>query len=117
MRCSNIAMKKYFYSHLVEMESVVLALDELEISEAEKEKLAMLADKQLAHVVIGAILNELTVRDKKIFLANLRYEENDKIWKHLRGKVEKIEEKIIMAAEDLKYDLHKDIGELKNKKQ
>lgn len=108
-------MKKTFYSHLIDFDSVFLALEQLEISPEEKSKLENMADEQLQHVIVGAILNELSERDKKIFLANLQYEGHDKIWKHLADKVEKIEEKIIMAAEDLKHELHADIKEIKDK--
>lgn len=107
-------MNNFFYSHLVEFDSVSLALNSLDISAEEKKNLEKLARNQLHHAVIGVILNELSARDKKIFLANVRYESQDKIWKHLNEKVEKIEEKISKAAQDLKQELHKDILELKN---
>lgn len=106
-------MVNYFYSHLVDIDSLILALSELEITDEEKKSLEKLARNQLHHAVVGAILNELSDRDKKIFLANVRYESHDKIWKHLNEKVEKIEDKITKAAEDLKKELHKDILDLK----
>lgn len=105
----------YFYSHLIEIDSVILALSELEISAEEKKKLEKLAHDQVREVIMDAILNELSEKDKRIFLANVRYENNEKIWKHLNEKVERIEEKIMMAAEDLKHDLHKDIEGIKRK--
>lgn len=105
----------YFYSHLVEIDSVVLALNDLEISAEEKKRLEELAHDQLRDTIMHAILSELAEKDKKIFLSNVRYESHEKIWKHLNQKVEKIQEKIIMAAEDLKHDLHKDIEGIKRK--
>lgn len=106
-------MDSFFYDSLIEADSVFIALDELDISDEEKKELKKLARKQLHEAIVSAILNELSNRDKKIFLANLRYETHDKIWKHLNSTVENIEDKITKAAQNLKEELHKDIRDAK----
>lgn len=106
-------MTNYFYSHLVEIDSITLALDGLDITADEKKKLEKLAHNQLHHAIVGLILSELTERDKKIFLANLRYETSDKIWKHLNEKIDKIEDKVKKEATRLKEELHNDILDIK----
>ena len=105
-------MQSFFYSHLVDLDSLIIALSELDITMEEKQKLEKLAHDQLHNAIVDVILNELAERDKKIFLANLRYETQEKIWKHLNEKVDKIEDKIFKAALDLKNELHKDISEV-----
>ena len=110
-------MKKHFYSDLIHIDSVVTSLSELQLTDDEKKELTALAHAHLHQVIMDAILNELSSRDKKIFLANVEFEDDEKIWEHLNSRVEKIHEKIISAAEDLKEELHKDIAEVKNAKK
>lgn len=88
-------------------------LGKLSLTADERKELEELAHDQLHQVILDAILTELTLRDKKIFLANLEYEEDEKIWKHLNEKVENIEEKITKAAESLKTELKRDIDTVK----
>ena len=109
-------MKKYFYTDLVEMDTLIAELDILEISATEKRELEKLAHDNLHHAILDAILSELANRDKKIFLANLEYETHDKIWKHLIENVEKIEEKIKIIAHKTKEELRRDIQEAKEGK-
>lgn len=106
-------MKKYFYSDLVKLDLVLEELGKLRLDVDERKELEELAHEQLHQAILDAILTELTLRDKKIFLANLEYEEDDKIWKHLNEKVENIEDKILKAAESLKSELKKDINTVK----
>lgn len=105
--------KKYFYSDLVSLEAVLEDLTQLSLSDVERKELENLAHERLHQVILDAILTELSLRDKKIFLANLEYEDDDKIWKHLNDKVENIEEKITKAADSLKIELKKDIKAVK----
>ncbi len=108
-------MRRYFYSHIINLDSLIFAIGEMDISQEEKDKLEQLAHEQLHSTIIDVILNELTERDKKIFLANLNYESQEIIWKHLNQKADKIGEKITQAAVDLKKVLHHEISEtLKN---
>lgn len=86
------------------------------MSHGERMHLVSLADATLYHVIVDTILCELSKEDKKAFLLHLSMGENDKIWELLLTKVENIEEKIKLAAENIKKELHKDIEEVKKKK-
>lgn len=108
-------MKKYFYSHIVEVESLFLELEKFGFSEQEKAHLITLIDSSLHHAVLDAILSELSGGDKKIFLEHMAAGDEGKIWKFLLGKVENIEDKIRRAAEELKGELHKDMKETRGK--
>lgn len=106
---------KYFYSHLIEIESIVLELDQLDLSKEQKVHLANLVDSSLHHTILDAVLSELTPEDKKVFLNYLKVGEHSQIWQFLNSKIEQVEEKIKKAAEDLKLELHKDLKEAKKK--
>lgn len=108
-------MKKTFYSHLIETDSLIVALNELSLTEEEKVHLIGIIDSSLQHAILDAVLSELSDGDKKIFLEHMSNEDNEKIWKFLNNKIEHIEEKIKNTAEALKQELHKDIKETKRK--
>lgn len=108
-------MKKHFYSHIVEADSLVIEINKLSLAEHERAHLLSLVDSNLHHAVLDAILSELGEEDKRIFLMHLAKEDNDKIWAHLNSRVDKIEEKIKNAAEDLKEELHEDIKKVKKR--
>ena len=107
---------KYFYSHLIEIESIVVELDKLDLSPEQREHLTNLIDSSLHHTVLDAVLSELPPHDKKVFLQALKEDDHSKIWQFLNEKVDNIEEKIKKAADDLKSELHKDLNEARNHK-
>lgn len=106
-------MKKHFYTHIIEIESLVVELDKLNLSDQEKIHLARLIDSNLHHTVLDVILSQLPEDEKQVFLRNLKESNHDKIWEHLNSIVDKIEEKIKNAAEQLKKELRHDIKEAK----
>ncbi len=106
-------VKKHFYSHLIETDSLVILINQLDISDDEKAHLISLVDSQLHHTVLDAILSELSETDKRIFLKHLLKEDHESVCTHLNMKVGTIEEKIKKAAEDLKKELHEDIQSVK----
>ena len=106
-------MQTHFYSHLIEIDSLVIALNELSLTEEEKAHLLGIIDSSLQHVIFDAVLSELSDEDKKVFLEHITEEDNEKIWKFLNGKIEHIEEKIKKVAKDLQEELHKDIKDVK----
>ncbi len=108
-------MKKYFYAHLIEIESVTSELDKLDLSEEQKVHLTGLIDSSLHHTILDAVLSELTPADKRVFLNHLQDSDHGKIWNFLNEKVDNIEEKIKKAAHDLKTELHDDLKEAKSK--
>ena len=109
----DVMKKKHFYSHIVKTQSVVVKLTELTMSEDERLHLIALMDSSLHHVILDAILSELSPNDKQIFLKELAGDDHEAIWKFLRTKITGIEEKIKKAAEGLKDELHEDIKGLK----
>ncbi len=106
-------MSKYFYSHLIDIESIYLSLYILDLNEKEKQKLMLIVESSIHHVVIDTVLSELSEEDKKNFLAHLASDKHDEIWKLLQKKTKNIEEKIKQAVYELKRELHKDIRDLK----
>ncbi len=109
-------MKKYFYSHIVETESIIEELNMLDLSENEKTHLVTLIDSSIHHAVLDAILSELSGNDKKLFLEHLSRNDNAGIWQMLNNKIKNIEEKIKKAADELKKELKKDIKDTKEDK-
>lgn len=100
-----------FYSHLIEIESVLLALDKMGLSNGEKRHLASLLDTSLHNAILDAILSKLSDSDKRAFLVKLNNEESLKIWEFLNQRIDKVEDIIKDVAEKLKEELHQDIKE------
>lgn len=109
--------KSYFYSHLIEMQSLIIELDSLQLSDKEKKHLSLLIDSNLHQAILHSILDELKNEEKKVFLEHLNNKEHDKIWKLLNEKIDNVEEKIKDAAEKIKEELKKDIKKAKRIKQ
>lgn len=107
--------KTFFYSHLIEIESLIVELDKLDLSKEQKMHLSALMDSTLHHTILDAIFSELSEDDKMIFLNHLKENNKENIWQFLNGKIDNIEEKIKKAAHDLKTELNKDLQEAKNK--
>lgn len=99
----------YFYSNLIEIDSIILELDKMGLSDEEKLHLAELIDSSLYHTILDAVLSELSESDKRVFIQHLHEENNDKVWKFLNDKIDGVEDKIKKAAEDLSKELHKDL--------
>ena len=108
-------MKKHFYSYLIDTSILSLELGDMDLNPSERLELISLIDSNLHQVVLDAVLSELSEEDKKTFLKHLHLNDHEKIWQHLRSKVENIEEKIKKAAEELKKELHDDIKEARAK--
>lgn len=106
---------KTFYSHLIEIESLIVVLDKLDLSEEEKHHLASLVDSSLHHEILDAVLSQLNDDDKITFLNHLKDNQHDKIWKFLKKRVDKVEEIIKNCANDLKNQLQKDVKETREK--
>lgn len=102
-------MSNLFYSHLIEIDSIIFELDKMDLSNEEKSHLTALIDSSLHHTILDAILSELSESDKRAFLVKLAHEDNLKVWGFLNQKVDKIETKIKEAANMLKKELHEDI--------
>ncbi|MBI4096394.1 MAG: hypothetical protein HY425_01625 [Candidatus Levybacteria bacterium] len=106
-------MKKYFYTHIIDTSTLSLELGDMDMTPKERIHLTSLIDSNIHHEILDLILSELSPEDKKTFLMHLASENHNKIWKLLNGKIDNIEEKIKKTAEDIKKELHEDIGEIK----
>lgn len=106
----------FFYSHLIEVDSIILELDKMSLSEEEKLHLARLVDSTLHHTILDAVLSELSESDKRVFMQHLNSGNHDKIWEFLNDKIGGVEDKIKKAAEDLKKELHRDLREAHKRK-
>lgn len=107
---------KTFYSHLIEIESVILELDKLDLNDEQKHHLTSLVDSSIHHTILDVILSELSEQDKRVFMQHLNEDDQQKIWQFLSEKIDGIEDKIKKAADDLKKKLHKDLKEAKRGK-
>lgn len=105
--------QKYFYTHIVSTDSLVVRLKELNLKEEEYAHLLSLIESNLHHSILDAILSELSEEDKKLFLQELSSDDHEAIWNFLQKRIEKIEEKIEKTAEELQKELHNDIDDLK----
>lgn len=104
----------FFYSHLIEIEPLMLVLNELNIKDHHKRHLAYLIDSSLHHSVMDIILSELSEQDKTIFLTKLHQDPHSPdLMEFLNDRISKIEDKIIQAADELKAEIYKDIKEAK----
>lgn len=103
-----------FYSYLIEIDSILFELDQMDLSDKEKEHLISLVDTSLHNTILDVVLSELSDSDKRVFLTKLTCEDNSRVWEFLNQRVDKIEDKIKKAAEDLKNELHQDIKEAHN---
>lgn len=102
----------YFYSHLIEIESIIVKLDELDLSGEQKKHLAELLDSTIHQTVLDMILSKLSEEEKIVFLQKMKENPTDKeLIKFINTKVENIEDEIKKAAEKLKNELHEDIKE------
>ena len=104
---------KQFYTELVDIESIIVELDKLELSKEERLHLAKIIDSSLHNVILDAILSQLQEDDKKIFLKHLKENDHMGIWRFLKGKIDGVEKKIREAAGELKLELHKDLKNTK----
>jgi hypothetical protein len=106
-------MKKQFYSHIINIESLVAHLETLTLSDAEKAELLSIIDSHIHHTILDLILSELSEEEKKVFLMHMTDEQHDKVWELINNKVDNIEDKIKNAVDDVKTELQKDIDEVK----
>ncbi|MCL5070217.1 MAG: hypothetical protein M1308_04885 [Actinobacteria bacterium] len=106
-------IKKHFYSHLIDIESSIIQINEIGFSEEEKNHLILLIQANLHHLIIDIVLSELKEEDKKVFLMHLSLENNSDIWQFLSKKTNNIENKIKKTAEELKKEISRDINEIK----
>lgn len=112
----------FFYSHIISFESLIISLEELNLSAHHKKVLTSLIDDTAHKAILGLILSKLSPTEKIEFLRMVNQNPRDgKIIDYLNSKASNIESEIRRAAEQLKKELHQDIqrskrlGSQKNK--
>lgn len=107
----------YFYSHLIQVDDLVVALEELDLDTHHKHHLSTLADSTIHQSILELILNKLSPTEKVEFVKMINDNPNDpKLILYLKERVEGIEDEIKDTVEKIKQDLHQDIQEVKSKK-
>lgn len=110
-------MKRHFYHSLVNVDSIVLALNELDMTDAERLHILSLVESSLHHAVLDSILSHLSEEDKQIFLSQLESDDHEKIWEFLKERIETVEDMVTLTAEQLKQELHEDIASSQQEKE
>lgn len=105
-------MKKHFYSEFVKVETFYIELDNLNLSEKEKNHLKEIFDTSLYHSIMDVVLLELPKSDKKLFLENIAHEDHEKTNYFLKKRILNIEEKIKRKAKELIEEMTKDIEQI-----
>ena len=104
-------MQKYFFSHLIDIQTIHIELQALELSDEEKTELVRLAHDTLHYAVLHAVLSELSEEDKKLFLRQMVHSDHASLWRFLNKKVRGIEERVKKVAEETAMEFRKDITE------
>jgi hypothetical protein len=105
--------QRYFFSHLVDIQTIHLKLQDLDLNDEEKSELVNLAHDTLHYEILNAVLAELSDDDKKIFLRQMTMSDHASLWRFLNKKVDNIESKIKQIADDVIEEMHGDIEESK----
>lgn len=108
--------KKHYYSHIIDIQSIHIEIDGMDLNDKEKEELFDLIEKSMHHKVTHTVLDHLSEEDRKLFLKHIALEEHDSLWDLLREKVSNVEEKVKFAGEKLLIGILEDITESKKKK-
>lgn len=108
-------IKNFFYSHLINIDSLIFELEELNLTKGQKTEIALLIDSTLHHAILDAVLSELTVQEKYLFLRHYRDDDSSKIWGLLNKRIDNIEDKIKLVSSEIKKELIKEIKEAKKR--
>lgn len=110
-------MKHHFYSHLVEIDTVVTELDVLDLNAEEKHELVKIMETTIHHVVLNTVMAELSEEDKKQCLEHLAGNNHSELWKMLTEKVPEVHDKIKKSVHKVKREMSEDIKETHKKRR
>ncbi len=105
-------MKKHFYTHLIEIDTIYTELESLPIHKHEKKELVEIVHSTIHHVVIDTVMTDLSEEDKKTFLSHVHVEDHESVWKLLKKRSQESEKKIIKAVQTLQNELLQDIKDI-----
>lgn len=103
-------MKQQFYTHLISLESIHMAFDDLELHPEHREELLIILESHIHHVVLDLILSKLPEEERKQFMAHLATENHDELWNVINAHIDAAEAHIVLAVEAVKAELHADIA-------
>lgn len=105
---------KYFYSHIVSVETLTAALDGMDLSPRQKEHLARLVDLHIHQVILDLVFSQLTDKDKVFLAERLKASAfHRETLDFLKQRVDNVEESIDRAVKELRKELEEDIQEAK----
>lgn len=104
-------MSDHFYNQIVQVDSLYIAIEQMDIEKHQKQELVELVDSQLHHTILDLVLSYLSEEDKHEFLLHHARGDHDALWEHLNNRVERVEDKIVVVAAELAKKLHDDIHE------
>ena len=105
-------MKNKFYHHILKIEPVQQKLDVLNLSDDEKKELLDLLHSHIHITVVDVILSELSEGKKKEFLHLIAIkEDHTTAWDFVITNIEKGEDKVKKAIEQIVKDFIKDLEE------
>ena len=110
-------MTKQFYSHLIEIDSLIIEFKFLDLTSDQKLHLIGIIYSSLHHAILDAVLSQLSEKDKKLFLTHVLFDDHGRVWELLNRKIENVEDKIKKTAEVLKDELKKDIRQVHKEKK
>ncbi|MCR4329259.1 MAG: hypothetical protein NUV65_01800 [Candidatus Roizmanbacteria bacterium] len=102
-------MKKQFYTHLIEIDTLYTHLDSITITATEKDELLLIIDSTIHHVVLDVALTHLPQHAKKDFISHVKNENHKKALLLLRSHRANIEETIKKEIDLLMNEFRKDI--------
>jgi hypothetical protein len=108
--------KKHFYSHLIDIESIIIKLDSMHFSFKEREELENILHSSLHTAILDKILSELQEEDKKLFLEAVYQGNHRYIWEFIHKRSINVDKKIKKIAKELIKEFDNDISEIKRKK-
>lgn len=108
---------KHFYHHIIQIDSVHIALSDLDLAPHEKDHLITIVEENIYHSVVDTLLSELINQDKKTLLVLLSQKEPDhgEIWNFIHFNIDDAEIKIKKTIEKLLKKIHEDIQLTKTK--
>jgi uncharacterized protein YPO0396 len=107
--------EKQFYSHIIELDSILFELNRLDISSGEKAHLVELVDSNLHQAILEEVLSHLNDEEKVTFLEHMAEARYSDVWQLLEKRIDHVEDKIKKIADEVKDELHEDIKEVKSK--
>lgn len=102
-------MKKHFYTHLIEIEPIMVTLDEITFSDDQKKEVMTIVEKTTHYVVMDTLLSELSGVDKKKFLSHVVKDDHEKVWDLVTKKIVDAERKIRSVIRDAHLSIIDDI--------